>query len=136
MVEFKDKDGYKPNVKVEYVDDNGRMMTPKEAFRYLSHRFHGKGSGKRKTEKRSKKVEMEQVLGQLIGRVALFCLGGVSLSGWHQGGRCRLQFHLIVRVAYPNQVAYLSQEWHLAISMVTFSQRGVSGCSKCSVTAI
>ncbi|KAK2184318.1 hypothetical protein NP493_270g02022 [Ridgeia piscesae] len=62
VVEFKDKDGYKPNVKVEYVDDNGRMMTPKEAFRYLSHRFHGKGSGKRKTEKRSKKVEMEQLM--------------------------------------------------------------------------
>ena len=61
VVDFSDKAGYKPNVKVEYVDDNGRMMTPKEAFRYLSHRFHGKGSGKRKTEKRSRKVEMEQV---------------------------------------------------------------------------
>ena len=71
VVEFKDKDGYKPNVKVEYVDDNGRMMTPKEAFRYLSHRFHGKGSGKRKTEKRSKKVEMEQVWGS-------------SQAGWHR----------------------------------------------------
>ena len=60
-MDFSDKAGYKPNVKVEYVDDNGRMMSPKEAFRYLSHRFHGKGSGKRKTEKRSRKVEMEQV---------------------------------------------------------------------------
>ena len=77
MVEFKDKDGYKPNVKVEYVDDNGRMMTPKEAFRYLSHRFHGKGSGKRKTEKRSKKVEMEQVLG------STHCQDGIALSRWH-----------------------------------------------------
>jgi hypothetical protein len=37
-------------------------MNQKEAFRQLSHRFHGKGSGKKKTEKRQKKVEEEQVL--------------------------------------------------------------------------
>ncbi len=36
-------------------------MNAKEAFRYLSHRFHGKGSGKKKTEKRMKKMEEEQV---------------------------------------------------------------------------
>jgi len=53
---FKEKDTYKPNVKLEYVDDHGRPLNEKEAFRYLSHRFHGKGSGKTKSEKRSKKV--------------------------------------------------------------------------------
>jgi U4/U6.U5 tri-snRNP-associated protein 1 len=60
-LEFKEKDGYKPDIKLEYVDDSGRMMTPKEAFRFLSHKFHGKGSGKKKTEKRQKKVEEEMV---------------------------------------------------------------------------
>lgn len=30
-------------------------MTPKEAFRALSHKFHGKGPGKMKQEKRMKK---------------------------------------------------------------------------------
>jgi U4/U6.U5 tri-snRNP-associated protein 1 len=30
-------------------------MTPKEAFRTLSHKFHGKGPGKMKLEKRMKK---------------------------------------------------------------------------------
>lgn len=60
--DFKEKDGYKPDVKLEYVDDSGRMLNQKEAFRQLSHRFHGKGSGKKKTEKRSKKQQEEQVI--------------------------------------------------------------------------
>ena len=61
ITEFKDKEGYKPEIRLEYVDDSGRCLNPKEAFRQLSHRFHGKGSGKKKTEKRQKKVEEEQV---------------------------------------------------------------------------
>lgn len=55
--EFKEKDNYKPNVKLEYIDDNGHLLNEKEAFRYLSHKFHGKGSGKNKIEKRLKKSE-------------------------------------------------------------------------------
>lgn len=31
-----------------------QQMTPKEAFRMLSHKFHGKGPGKMKQEKRMK----------------------------------------------------------------------------------
>ena len=60
-MEFREKEGYKPEVKLEYVDEAGRTMTPKEAFRYLSHRFHGKGSGKKKLEKRIKKSEEDHV---------------------------------------------------------------------------
>ncbi|ESN94957.1 hypothetical protein HELRODRAFT_102759 [Helobdella robusta] len=57
VVEFKEKDGYRPEIKLEYVDDAGKEMSKKEAFRYLSHKFHGKGSGKKKLEKRMKKAE-------------------------------------------------------------------------------
>lgn len=59
--DFKDKDNYKPNVKLEYIDDSGRLLNEKEAFRYLSHKFHGKGPGKNKIEKRLKKSEQETV---------------------------------------------------------------------------
>jgi U4/U6.U5 tri-snRNP-associated protein 1 len=31
--EFKEKDGYKPNVKLDYIDDDGRVLNAKEAFR-------------------------------------------------------------------------------------------------------
>ncbi|KAL8710747.1 MAG: hypothetical protein Q9220_004765 [cf. Caloplaca sp. 1 TL-2023] len=48
---------YKPNVELKYVDEFGRAMNQKEAFKHLSHQFHGKGSGKQKTEKHLKKIE-------------------------------------------------------------------------------
>lgn len=51
---------YRPDVKLEYYDDYGRSMGQKEAFKHLSHMFHGKGSGKQKTEKRLKKIEDER----------------------------------------------------------------------------
>lgn len=75
--DFKEKDHYKPDVKIEYVDESGRKLTPKEAFRQLSHRFHGKGSGKMKTERRMKKLEEEALLKKMsssdtpLGTVAL-----------------------------------------------------------------
>ena len=51
---------YKPNVQLKYVDEFGRSMNQKEAFKHLSHQFHGKGSGKQKTEKHLKKIEDEK----------------------------------------------------------------------------
>ncbi|THH23054.1 hypothetical protein EUX98_g8123 [Antrodiella citrinella] len=47
---------YKPDVEIVYYDEFGRVLTPKEAWKVLSHKFHGKGSGKMKTEKRLKKI--------------------------------------------------------------------------------
>lgn len=51
---------YKPDVQIKYVDESGRLMNQKEAFKHLSHQFHGKGSGKQKTEKHLKKLEEEK----------------------------------------------------------------------------
>ncbi|KAH9418744.1 U4/U6.U5 tri-snRNP-associated protein 1 [Dermatophagoides pteronyssinus] len=61
MQEFREKEGYHPDFKLDYVDEKGRMMNQKEAFRYLSHKFHGKGPGKNKIDKRMKKMEQESV---------------------------------------------------------------------------
>ncbi|XP_055949942.1 U4/U6.U5 tri-snRNP-associated protein 1-like isoform X2 [Argiope bruennichi] len=63
--EFREKSNYKPDVKLEYIDDNGRLLTAKEAFRYLSHKFHGKGPGKNKVDKRMKKLEQDTRLKQM-----------------------------------------------------------------------
>ncbi|KAJ8931891.1 hypothetical protein NQ314_015160 [Rhamnusium bicolor] len=41
ITDFKEKDSFKPNVKLEYIDDEGHILNSKEAFRYLSHKFHG-----------------------------------------------------------------------------------------------
>ena len=36
VTEFKEKEGYKPTPKLEYIDDNGKALSTKEAFRYDS----------------------------------------------------------------------------------------------------
>ncbi|KAM0284572.1 hypothetical protein ACHAQH_001938 [Verticillium albo-atrum] len=54
------KTQYKPDVKLKYTDEFGRQLDQKEAFKHLSHQFHGKGSGKGKTDKRLKKIEAEK----------------------------------------------------------------------------
>ncbi|KAL0940961.1 sart-1 family protein [Colletotrichum truncatum] len=54
------KKHYKPNVELKYTDDHGRSLDQKEAFKHMSHQFHGKGSGKGKTDKRLKKIEEEK----------------------------------------------------------------------------
>lgn len=41
------------------------QMTPKEAFRKLSHKFHGKGPGKMKQEKKQKQFQEELKLKQM-----------------------------------------------------------------------
>ncbi|CDO73714.1 hypothetical protein BN946_scf185015.g42 [Trametes cinnabarina] len=51
---------YKPDVNIVYHDEFGRELTPKEAWKALSHKFHGKGSGRAKTEKRLKKIAEER----------------------------------------------------------------------------
>ncbi|KAK5645554.1 hypothetical protein RI129_006854 [Pyrocoelia pectoralis] len=62
ITDFKEKDSFKPNVKLEYIDDEGHVLSAKEAFRYLSHKFHGKGPGKNKVEKRLKKSQQEGLM--------------------------------------------------------------------------
>ncbi|GAA5928585.1 U4/U6-U5 snRNP complex subunit SNU66 [Sporobolomyces koalae] len=51
---------YKPVVELKYHDEFGRDMTPKEAWKHLSHSFHGHGHGSKKTEKRLQKIENER----------------------------------------------------------------------------
>ncbi|VUC22078.1 unnamed protein product [Clonostachys rosea] len=51
---------YKPTFQLKYTDEHGRELNQKEAFKQLSHQFHGKGSGKEKTEKRLKKIADEK----------------------------------------------------------------------------
>lgn len=57
VLEIPDSDDPAPNIRIDKYDEFGRKMTPREAFRHLSHRFHGKMPGKKKTEKRLQKYE-------------------------------------------------------------------------------
>jgi U4/U6.U5 tri-snRNP-associated protein 1 len=56
----KDREFARRQIKLEYRDEHGRLVTPKEAFRNLSKDFHGYGSGKRKTAKKLAEIAREQ----------------------------------------------------------------------------
>ncbi|KAK5660794.1 hypothetical protein OQA88_12162 [Cercophora sp. LCS_1] len=82
------KEGYRPDVKLRYIDEDGRELNQKEAFKELSHQFHGKGSGKGKTDKRLKKLAEEK------RRMAQSMLDasqnvGMSSVASHQGKKTR-----------------------------------------------
>lgn len=65
--EVKESDDYKPDINLEYTDDAGRKLeTPKEAFRYMCHKFHGKGPGKNKIDKRLRKQQLESQLKEAL----------------------------------------------------------------------
>eukprot|EP00180_Rhodochaete_pulchella_P000880 Plantae.Rhodophyta-Rhodochaete_pulchella.ctg17107.p1 GENE.Plantae.Rhodophyta-Rhodochaete_pulchella.ctg17107~~Plantae.Rhodophyta-Rhodochaete_pulchella.ctg17107.p1 ORF type:complete len:234 (-),score=50.23 Plantae.Rhodophyta-Rhodochaete_pulchella.ctg17107:249-950(-) len=51
-------------VKLDYIDEFGRKLTPEEAFRQLSYKFHGQKPSKNKQEKRLKKYVEELRLRQ------------------------------------------------------------------------
>lgn len=53
-------ENYKPDIKLEYRDDDGRLLSTKDAYRHMSHQFHGKGPGKGKIEKKLKRDEEER----------------------------------------------------------------------------
>ncbi|XP_019449365.1 PREDICTED: SART-1 family protein DOT2 isoform X2 [Lupinus angustifolius] len=55
----------KREIRIERTDEFGRILTPKEAFRTLSHKFHGKGPGKMKQEKRMKQYQEELKMKQM-----------------------------------------------------------------------
>lgn len=71
---------FKPDVHLHYKDEFGRDMTPKEAFRQMSHQFHGKGSGVIKSEKRLKRIQEEQEREKQAMASGVFASSGVRLS--------------------------------------------------------
>ncbi|CRG99717.1 U4/U6.U5 tri-snRNP-associated protein 1, putative [Plasmodium relictum] len=50
----------KNDIKLDYKNELGKVMTPKETFRYISWIFHGKKQGKNKLEKKIKRLEIER----------------------------------------------------------------------------
>ncbi|MCO5549611.1 hypothetical protein L7F22_003084 [Adiantum nelumboides] len=54
---FKD---YKPDFEIKYHDEFGRTLNNHEAWKRLSHIFHGKAPGKKKQEQRLERIELER----------------------------------------------------------------------------
>ncbi|KAG1225588.1 hypothetical protein G6F35_003332 [Rhizopus arrhizus] len=77
---------YKPEVNLEYTDNKGRVLKTAEAFRFMSHQFHGKTSGKTKTEKRMRKIEEERRLNMMSSTDTPLNLAGALLERQQRTG--------------------------------------------------
>jgi hypothetical protein len=53
-----------PHVKLDYRDESGHQLTPKEAYRRISYAFHGHNPSKTTRDKRLKRMEREKSAAQ------------------------------------------------------------------------
>lgn len=93
---------YKPEVNLEYTDDTGRVMKTAEAFRYMSHKFHGKTSGKTKTEKRMQKIEEERKLNMMSSTDTPHNLAGALLERQQRTGNAHVVLSVGNRGVVPS----------------------------------
>lgn len=64
----KDRELANREIKLEYRDSHGRLLTQKEAYRDLCYQFHGHGASKRKEEKRLQQIAREQAEARMASR--------------------------------------------------------------------
>lgn len=60
MVHERDLELASREIKLEYRDEHGRLLTRKEAYRDMCYQFHGHGSSKKNQERRLKQIERER----------------------------------------------------------------------------
>ena len=65
-------------IKLEYRDEHGRLLTRKEAYREMCYQFHGHGASKKNQERKMKKIEREREEVQLASRQGS---GGIGTLG-------------------------------------------------------
>ncbi|CEP19486.1 hypothetical protein [Parasitella parasitica] len=93
---------YKPEVNLEYTDDTGRVMETPEAFRYMSHKFHGKTSGKTKTEKRMQRIEEQRRLNMMSSTDTPHNLAGALLERQQRTGNAHVVLSVGNRGVVPS----------------------------------
>ncbi|KAJ3035010.1 hypothetical protein HDV00_004382 [Rhizophlyctis rosea] len=94
---------YIPEVNLVYHDEYGRELNQKEAFRQLSHKFHGKHSGKMKTEKRIRKIEEEMAVQSMSSGDTPLGTVGAMKSVLEEGGKGYLVLSVGNRGVLPPQ---------------------------------
>jgi U4/U6.U5 tri-snRNP-associated protein 1 len=96
---------YKPEVNLEYTDDSGRVLKTAEAFRFMSHKFHGKTSGKTKTEKRMQKIEEERKLNMMSSTDTPHNLAGALLERQQRTGNAHVVLSVGKRGVVPSSAS-------------------------------
>ncbi|PVG04430.1 SART-1 protein [Serendipita vermifera] len=104
---LKSFENYKPDINIVYHDEFGREMTPKEAWKALSHRFHGKGSGKAKTEKRLKKIAEEKKMQAMVSGETPLGMASAFQARQEKLGQAHMVLSVGNRGAAPQLGQYL-----------------------------
>ncbi|CAE7187973.1 unnamed protein product [Rhizoctonia solani] len=104
MESFKD---YKPDVELKYYDDTGRELDTKEAWKALSHRFHGKGSGRAKMEKRMKKIAEEKKRQAMIAGDTPLSMNRAFQTRQEKAGQAHMVLSVGNRGAVPQLAEFL-----------------------------
>ncbi|KDN47833.1 hypothetical protein RSAG8_03253, partial [Rhizoctonia solani AG-8 WAC10335] len=104
MESFKD---YKPDVELKYYDDTGRELNTKEAWKALSHRFHGKGSGRGKMEKRMKKIAEEKKREAMIAGDTPLSMNKAFQTRQEKAGQAHMVLSVGNRGAVPQLAEFL-----------------------------
>jgi len=104
---FKD---YKPDINIVYYDEFGRELTPKEAWKALSHRFHGKGSGKMKTEKRLKKIAEEKKKEAMVSGDTPLSMNRAFQIRQEKAGQAHMVLSVGNRGAVPQLAEFLDSQ--------------------------
>ena len=117
---FKD---YTPDVKLEYHDEFGRTLTQKEAWKRLSHVFHGNAPGHKAQEKRLRRIAEEQ------RRERMLAGDTSSLSQAFQERSARTgQAHMVLSVGNrdhaPQEIDLLGREREAQLSKAPPPGRG------------
>ncbi|KAG8722995.1 hypothetical protein FRC09_005179 [Ceratobasidium sp. 395] len=104
MDSFKD---YKPDVELKYYDEGGRELDRKEAWKALSHRFHGKGSGRMKLEKRMKKIAEEKKREAMISGDTPLSMNKAFQARQEKAGQAHMVLSVGNRGAVPQLAEFL-----------------------------
>ncbi|KAI8919005.1 SART-1 protein [Powellomyces hirtus] len=99
---------YIPDVNLEYHDEYGRKLNQKEAFRQLSHKFHGKTSGKMKTERRLRKIEDELKMEKMSSNDTPLGTAGALVERTRAAGAAHVVLSVGNRSALPTDVSFAS----------------------------
>ncbi|PWN45566.1 hypothetical protein IE81DRAFT_333191 [Ceraceosorus guamensis] len=92
---FKD---YKPDIKIEYHDEHGRVLGTREAWKNLSHTFHGKMPGKKRQELNLKRIEEERKREKMTAGDTPTGMSGAFAARAERAG----QAHMVIGVGSRN----------------------------------
>ena len=76
----KDRELAHREIKLEYRDKHGRLLTTKEAYRDLCYQFHGHGASKKKEEKHLKQIEREHAQTRMVSQQVAAARDGSTTS--------------------------------------------------------